>query len=163
MIFRKILFVLWLLPALHGMAQQPVPPAGSNWQRVMALPLGTQIVVKAKSRNMTCNLKAVDAGTLTCGPRGVLGNPKDVVFQQPEIKTIKIKRRGRSALIGAGIGGVAGAITGFAAATNNGGGFFGPNFLRGPATAGFAIGFGGIGAIIGVSTDFASSTIYKAP
>jgi hypothetical protein len=159
---RKILFALWLFPAMHGAAQQPAPAAGSNWQRVMALPLGTQVVVKAKAHNMTCNLKAVDAETLTCGPRGVLGN-SDVVFQQAEIKLIKIKRRGRSTLIGAGIGGVAGAITGFAATTNNGGGWFGPNFLRGPATAGMAIGVGGIGAIVGVTTDFASSTVYKAP
>jgi len=158
--FRRILFVLWLLPALHAMAQQP---AGSDWQHVMALPAGTRIVVKAKTRHLTCNLKAVDVATLTCGPSGVLGDPKDVVLPQAEIRLIKIKRRGRSALIGAGIGAGTGAIIGFAATTNSGNWLFGPNFLRGPATAGMAIGVGGIGAIIGAATDFASSTIYKAP
>jgi len=163
MMFRRILFVLWLFPALHAVAQQPAPAAGSNWQRVMALPTGTRIVVKAKSHSLSCKLKSVDAETLTCGPHAGLGDPKDVVLQQPDIKLIKIKSRGRSALVSAGIGAASGAILGLALTANNGSAFFGSTDWRGTITAGAAIGLAGVGAIVGVATDFASSTIYKAP
>jgi len=159
----QISFILWLLPALHAVAQQPAPLPSPGWQRVMALPSGTRIAVKTKSHSLNCNLKAVDAEALTCGPHAALGDPKDVVLQQADIKLIKIKRRARSVLIDTGIGAASGAILGLALTANQPSVFFNSNDWRGTITAGAAIGLGGIGAIVGAVTDSASSTIYKAP
>jgi hypothetical protein len=147
-------------------AQQPStpagPPAGSNWQRVQALPIGASIQVQARKSHSNCKLKSVDADTLTCT------HGKDLMFQRTDILAIKIPRRGRSTLIAAGIGAGAGAIVGAAttgcstAAKNS---FLGC-FLTPTRPQGAAIGavlFGVIGAPIGALTDFAKSTVYKAP
>jgi hypothetical protein len=151
-----------LLPALSAPTQQPAqqpaqPPAGSNWQRVQALPAGTSINVTARTSHLACKLKSVDADTLTCT------HGKDAIFQRSEILSIKVPRRGRSTLVGLAIGGGAGAAIGFGAGTNNSNGFFGPNFMRGAVTAVFGVGGGIIGGLIGGTTDFTRSTVYKAP
>ena len=147
-------------------AQQPVPPppAGSNWQHVQALPVGTSLYVSAKTRHKSCKLKNDDADTLTCTNSG-----KDIVFQRTEIVTIKISRRGRSALIAAAPG-AALAIGGLAA---GGAGEFGSQTCSGSQTncgqigAGVAIIWGvalaAVAAPIGALTDFSRSTVYKAP
>ncbi|MDP9051662.1 MAG: hypothetical protein M3O31_13230 [Acidobacteriota bacterium] len=155
----RIILTILLLPAIGLAAQQPAavsPAEGSNWQHVQALPVGQSIFVKAKSRNSGCRLAVVDADTLTCTQK------KDIVFQRTEILSIKVPRRGRSALIGTGVGAAGLAIAGFAATTNSNSGWFGPNFLRGPVTAVGAMAGGAIGAGIGAATDFSRSTIYKA-
>ena len=43
-----------------------VPPAGSNWQHVQALPVGASISVKTKAGHNSCAVKSVDADSLTC-------------------------------------------------------------------------------------------------
>ncbi len=128
---RTMILAFALAPAMRGISQQPAqqaavqpaqsaPPEGSNWQHVQALPLGTSINVKVRKSHVSCTLKSVDADSLTC----IHG--KDIVFERTEIKSITIQRRGRSTLIGAGIGGAALAIAGFAGTT----GHSDVNFLR---------------------------------
>jgi hypothetical protein len=157
-----LLSMALLLPALSAPTQQPAqqpaqPPAGSNWQRVQALPAGTSINVTARTSHLACKLKSVDADTLTCT------HGKDAIFQRSEILSIKVPRRGRSTLVGLAIGGGAGAAIGFGAGTNNSNGFFGPNFMRGAVTAVFGVVGGATGTFVGGFTDFTKSTVYKAP
>jgi hypothetical protein len=132
-------------------------PAGSNWQHVEALPINTYIHINARTRRMPCTLKAIDADTLTCDRDTGVGT-KQVVFQRTEITAIKIAHRGRSALIGAGIGGGAGAL---------GGGIYSINNHYFAVRGAFAMiyGFAGLfaGAPLGYLTDFTASTIYRAP
>jgi hypothetical protein len=155
---RDMILFLLLVLALAARGQQPVMatvPEGSNWQHVQALPMGQSINVKAKRRSANCELKSVDAETLTCRQK------KDVVFQREEILTIKIPRPGRSTLVGTAIGAGGGAIAGFAATgpCNQGFCFIG----RGAVAAVFGVGGGAIGAFTGYATDFTRSTVYKAP
>jgi hypothetical protein len=164
---RKILAALLALTTLSASAQQTAqqpaqPPAGSNWQHVQALPVGASINVKARTSHASCTLKSVDADSLTCT------HGKDIVFQRSDILTVQISRRGRSTLIAMGIGAGAGAIVGAAtsgcSATEKNS-FLGC-FLTPTRPQGAAIGaalFGVIGAPIGALTDFAKSTVYKAP
>jgi hypothetical protein len=163
---RKILATLLALTTLSASAQQPAqqpaqPPAGSNWQHVQMLPLGASINVKARTSHAACTLKSVDADSLTCT------HGKDVAFQRADILTINISRRGRSALIGLGIGAgagvIVGAATGCSSAQKNSawGCFLTPTRTQGAGI--FGVLFGGIGAAIGAGTDFAKSTVYKAP
>jgi hypothetical protein len=164
---RRLIFAIAFLAAVSATAQQPVapaqPPPGANWQRVQALPVGQSIVVKAKASHASCKLKSVDADSLTCT------HGKDLVFQRADIRTIKIPRRGRSTLIAAGIGIATGAIVGAASGSScteaQKNSFLGCflTFSRGDlALVGGAVG-GVIGAPIGALTDFAKSTVYKAP
>jgi hypothetical protein len=137
--------------------QQPAlpptaPPAGSNWQHIQALPSGTNIYLTTRSGTMRCTLTAVDADSLTC-TRG-----KSTVFQRSEIKTVKLPHRGRSTAILGGVGaglGVA-VVKGLASS-------WGLRTAKGSVYAGGA----GIGAVvfgpIGYFTDFARSTVYRAP
>jgi hypothetical protein len=160
---RNLILSLVLLPAIGAFAQQPAPSApaeGSNWQHVQALPAGASINVNARSSHANCNLKSVDADSLTCTHK------KDIVFQRADILTIKIPRRGRSALIaggvGAGVGGIVGAATGCSSTQKNSawGCFLTPT--RGEAAGVLAVLFGGIGAGIGAATDLNRSTVYRA-
>jgi hypothetical protein len=132
-------------------------PEGSSWQHVQGLPTGASINVRARTGHEVCNLKSVDADTLTCT------HGKDFTFQRSDILSIKIPHRGRSALIGAAIGGGVRSGIGFAAGTGGKDHFFGPNFLRGAMIAIGAV-FGGlVGGATGALTDFSHSTVYKAP
>src|ERR1035437_10799464 len=112
---RKFITIVLTLTTLSMSAQQIVPSpasqphAGSNWQHVQALPVGASIQVKASKSHASCKLKSVDADSLTCTSN------KDLVFQRNDIVTIKVPRRGRSALIGTAIGAGGGAVFGFAA------------------------------------------------
>lgn len=153
---RHTVLCLAMLPVLSATAQSstPAPGAGSNWQHVQALPEGTSIRVKVTNRSAVCNLKSVDADSLTC----VHGIGKDIVFQRAEIQSIKIHHRARSAAAGAGIGFVAGVGTGYGFFRAEGGGSWG-----GLISTGAGVGFGVIGAFIGVATDFTHSTVYKGP
>jgi hypothetical protein len=164
---RQSLAVLLVLSALCAPAQQPTqqaaPPAGSNWQHVQALPIGASISVKARTGHQNCILKTVDADSLTC----IHG--KDFLFQRTDVRSITIPRHGRSTLIAAGIGIGAGVAIG--AATYNPctaaeqKTFLGclQIFSRGDlALVGGVVG-GVIAAPIGYFTNFAKSTVYKAP
>lgn len=156
---RKLFVLAVFAVSTASFTQQPAtPPEGSNWQHVQALPLGANIHVKAGRSSASCKLKAVDADSLTCT------SSKDLTFQRAEITSIGIPRRGRSSLIGLAIGGGAGAITGFAIGTGgNSNSFFGKNAFRGPITAVCAAIGGVAGAGVGAATNFAHSTVYKAP
>jgi hypothetical protein len=160
---RNLILSLVLVPALGALAQQPTPsapPEGSNWQHVQALPAGASINVKTRTRSASCKLKNVDPDTLTCTQK------KDIVFQRADILTIKIPRRGRSALIaggiGAGVGAGVGAATGCSSTQQSSawGCFLTPTRSQGAAIG--AVLFGAIGGTIGAATDFSRSTVYKA-
>ena len=144
-------------PAPAKPPAQTAAPAGSNWQRVLALPLGTYLHVGARTRHLPCTLKAVDPDTLTCERDTGVGT-REVTFQRTEIKTIKLARRGRSALVGASIGGGAGAL---------GGGIYGlhNNYFAFRGAFALIYTFAGAfaGAPTGYLTDFTASTIYRAP
>lgn len=151
---RNLLLSLVLFPSICANAQQPAPSApksGSNWQHVQALPAGSSIQVQARKSHAKCNLKSVDADSLTCVQK------KDLVFQRTDIVSIKIPRRGRSTLAGMGIGAGAGAVLGAAVGQN---GTFVPRGL-----GAIILGVLGtpIGAGIGAATDFSRSTVYTAP
>jgi len=154
---RKLLAALLAFTALSATAQQVVPssvvapPAGSNWQHVQVLPVGTSINVKARSSHASCKVKRVDADSLTCTDK------KDIAFQRTDVVSIKISRRGRSTLIGlaAGAGG-AGAIGAAATKSDSFGGKPGAALVYGL--------LGGLGGMtIGYFTDFSRSTVYQAP
>ncbi len=155
---RTLVVSLVLALALSAnAAQQPTqPPAGSNWQHVQMLPIGASINVKARTSHVSCTLKSVDADSLTCT------HGKDVVFQRADILTIQISRRGRSALIGLAAGGGVGALLGYATTSS-----CKPGDLciipRGGVAAFTGVTFGLIGVITGGLTDFAKSTVYRAP
>ncbi len=111
--------------------------------------------MNAKSGHASCTLKSVDIDSVAC-TRG-----KDLNFQRADILTIKIPRRSSSALIGAAIGGGAGAGIGLAAS----GGSCKQLCI---VSRGDVIAVGGLGgalawAITGGLADFAKSTVYKAP
>ena len=152
------LLALTTLAAATAPAQQssPQPPAGSNWQHVQVLPAGSSLIVSARTGHTSCTLKSVDADSLTCT------HGKDIVLQRTDILTIKISRRGRSALIALAAGGGAGALLGYAATSS-----CTPGDLcilpRGGVAVVYGVTFGLIGAITGGLTDFAKSTVYKAP
>jgi len=142
-----------------AIAQKPAPPppAGSNWQHVQALPLGTYVHVNTRTRHMPCTLKAIDADTLTCVRDTGVGH-KDVVFQRPEITAVKLAHRGRSALAGAGIGAGTGALVGGIEGLHN-------NYFAVRGAFALIGVFAGLfaGAPTGYLTDFTASTIYRAP
>jgi hypothetical protein len=152
-----VTFAFLCILSVGAPAQQPT--ARSDWQRVKALPPGIAMDIKSTTKHMHCKLTGVTDETLTCTHDSTTASE---VFPRTAILWIKLGHRGRSALIGAGIGGAAIATAGFAATTDKGG-FFGPNFLRGQVTGVGAVAGGLIGAGIGALTDFSKTTIYKAP
>jgi hypothetical protein len=135
---------------------QPAPPAGSNWQHVMALPINTDIHVAARTRHSLCTLKSVADDSLTCERDTGVG-AKLLTFQRDEIKTIKLARRVRSGLIGAGIGAGAGATGGAIYARGN-------HYFAVPGAFAMIYAFAGAfaGAPTGYLTDFTRSTVYRA-
>jgi hypothetical protein len=161
---RNFVFAIALLSTLSSAAQQPTQPrAGSNWQHVQVLPVGASISVKSRTSHQNCILKSVDADTLTCT------HGKDIVFQRPDIRSITIPRRGRSTLIATGIGIGAGAILGAATANPCTAAemhqFLGCFLSTSRGDMALAVGAVGgvIAAPIGYFTNFARSTVYKAP
>jgi hypothetical protein len=157
---RTFFLALAFVPASFLGAQQPAPPpAGSNWQHVQALPIGQSINIKARKSHAGCKLKSVDTDSLTCT------QGKDLVFQRADIVTIKISRHPRSTLVGLGLGAGIGALIGAATGSPScSGQTFCLDILNRSALAAIgAVGVGAVGAIIGVSTDFTRSTVYKAP
>ena len=156
---KRCLLLATLTLSSFAIAQKtpPSPAAGSNWQHVQALPLGTYIRVNTRTRHMPCTLKAIDADTLTCIRDTGVGS-KEVVFQRPEITAIKLAHRGRSALAGAGIGAGTGALVGGIEALHN-------NYFAVRGAFALIGVFAGLfaGAPTGYLTDFTAATIYRAP
>jgi hypothetical protein len=152
---RKLFAALLVLTTVSATAQQAAQaPPGSSWQKVQALPAGTAIKVKTRTGNTACTLKGVDAGSLTCN------HGKDIVIQQADILTIRVAHRGRSALVGLAIGGGGGAIVGAASIPSCSG-----ICIISRSTGAVVVGVAGalIGAIVGVTTDFTHTTVYKSP
>jgi hypothetical protein len=151
---RTVLIAALALSA--AMPLQAKTPVGADWQRVQALRVGTDIQVKAYTRPMTCTVRAVDADSLTCR-RNVKFDTEDVVFQRVEIATVKIRRRGRSAVLGGVIGLAAGASAGAIVGRNN--------TSLGPFGGAYPLALGSVGlfagAPIGYFTDFSATTIYR--
>jgi hypothetical protein len=102
-IFAMTTLLAFSAPSHQAAAQAVQPPAGSNWQHVQVLPVGTSINVKARTSHASCNVKSVDADSLTCTGK------KGVVFQRTDVLSIGISHRGRSTAIGLGVGAGVGA------------------------------------------------------
>jgi hypothetical protein len=164
---RLWLCAIVLLSSLSALPQQPsssaATSAGSVWEHVQALPVGTSLYISGVRRHAGCKFKSADADTLTCS------HGQDILFQRAEIKAIKIPHHGRSTLVGAGIGAGVGAILGAAVGssctTQQRQSFLGClNILsRGDLAVGGAVTFGVIGTPIGYFTDFTRSTVYRGP
>jgi hypothetical protein len=120
------------------------------------LPAGANLNVKTRTGHASCKLKSVDADSLTCT------HSKDLTFQRTDIVNIKIPHRGRSTLIGLAAGGGVGAIIGAAATHGNTCSQF--CFVsNADVTLATSLVGGFVGAVVGVTTDFSRSTVYKAP
>jgi hypothetical protein len=125
---------------------------------VEALRVGTSLYLNAKGGHKGCTLKSVTSDALICK-----GTGKDAVYPRADIWSIKVGRRGRSALIGAIPGGVMIAAGGIGEATEKCGN---QAILCGIGASALVLGGGAIaviGAGIGALTDFSKSTIYTAP
>ena len=157
-VFASISLPVLIAANLAASAQQPTPPsAGSDWAHVQALPAQTYVHINARTRHAICYLTAVEADSLSCRKDTGVGH-KELSFQRSEITSIKLARRGRSAILGAAILGGAGAIVGGVQATRS-------NYYAVKGAWSMIYGFSGIfaGAPIGYLTDFSASTIYRAP
>jgi hypothetical protein len=150
-LFAPLLFLL----CLAAQAQQP--PAGSNWARVQALPIGTSMHVSTAFHTSLCNLQAVDVDTLTC--TGKFGS-KPTVLQRANITVIKLTRRAASTAVGAGIGAGAGALIGMGISGSLGG--FETRKVK-AAGAGAAV-FIIPGIVVGYFSDMARGpVVYRTP
>jgi len=151
-LFASLLSLL----CLATYAQQQ--PAGANWARVQALPVGTSMHVSTAFHTNSCKLQAVDADTLSCAPK--FGS-KPTIFQRANITTIKLSRRAASTAVGAGIGAGAGALIGMGINGSLGGGF-GAHKVK-AAGAGAAV-FIIPGIVIGYFSDLARGpVVYRTP
>ncbi len=137
-----------------GLAQNQ--PAGSNWDRVQALPVGTALYVTSQKSTHHCTLQSVTADTLSCTQK------KPGTYPRADIQTIKLTRKGASTAVAAGIG--IGVGAGVGAAVDAGlsntllGGKKAKSALIGAALGGILI------APIGFATDFMRGpTVYRAP
>jgi hypothetical protein len=145
-------FLLLLLASAIGFclpvhAQGPSPD--HSWNHVEQLKPGTTLHIKTTHGKVSCAFGSADADSLTCG-KGLT-----IHLQKSEILSISSPHRGRSAAVGAAIGGGAGAAVGGSLGTS--GGIVG----KGGLAAIFAIPLAVIGGLIGLTTDFTHGTIYK--
>ncbi len=136
-----VLFVLCsMLRAQQTAPPAALPPAGSNWAHVKALPPETRVHITTDHGGKTCRIFAVSDDALTCAKGG---NTAGAVLQRQEIKYIKLAHYLRSTLVGAGIGGGAGAIAGGISGRS------GPCNSSRDFCFGSIIGVGGAAAIVG--------------
>jgi len=151
---RKLSYVAVFLMAscCAANAQQTTSAEGPSWSKLEGLKPGVGISVKAKQHSGSCSFKSATETELTCLVSGVA-----VVYPRAEIKSVKQHHRGRSTLAGFAIGAAAGALIG--APLGQSGSFVGHG------AAAVIIGVPGaiIGTIVGASTDFTHSTVYRAP
>lgn len=159
----RSLFPRFALPVLIAAtmtcsAQTPTAtPAGSNWASVRALPANTYVHVNARTRHAICYLTGVDADSLSCSKDTGVGH-KQLSFQREEIASIKLARRGRSAVLGAAVLGGAGAVAGAVQGTQS-------SYFAVKGAWAMVYGFSGAlaGAPIGYLKDVSASTVYRAP
>ncbi len=151
---RKLLMSAAVLMASLSLAaaQTSTPAPQPSWARVQSLPAGTALHVSTQSHSSNCTFQSATDDTLTC-----TGGAAPSVFQRTEIKSVKQRHRGRSTLAGLGAGAGVGAVIG--APLGRSGSFVG----HGAAAAIFAIPLGLIGAVVGATTDFTHSTLYRTP
>jgi hypothetical protein len=169
--FRRSCGIAVFLTAYVAAAQQPAsstaaqPPAGSNWHRVEVLPAKTKVHITTDHGGHTCRIFAVSEESLTCD------STTGRVIPRIEIQHIKLVHTGRSALVGAAIGGgigaTAGAIGGRAQPCPTNTQAFCLNGIgigAGGVAAIFGIGGAAVGAPVGALTDFTrGSSIYVRP
>ncbi len=141
--------------------------AGANtedaWARIQQLAAGTQLKISAERKSGGCILQSASPDTIVC-TRGSSTRS----FARSEIKSIRLKRKGRSAAIGLGLGvGIgAGVGAGVGAGINSGdqGSLFHVSGSKATGV-GAAVGaiVGGIaGALTGYATDLAAGPVlYK--
>jgi uncharacterized protein YcfJ len=145
--------VILLASCFPAMAQQTSSPQPPSWARLEALPSGVDVHVSAQKKSLNCMFKGATEEALTCVSHD---GARTEVFPRAEVKSVKLRHRGRSTLAGAAIGVGVGAAVG--APLGRSGSFVG----HGAAAVIIAIPGAIIGAIVGASTDFTHSTIYKA-
>ncbi len=151
---RNLSYVAVFLMASGSVAnaQQTTPAEGPSWSKLEGLKPGVGISVKAVHHSGSCNFKSATETDLTCLVSGVA-----VVYPRAERQSVKQHHRGRSTLAGFAIGAAGGALVG--APLGQSGSFVG----HGAAAVIVAIPGAIIGTIVGVSTDFTHSTVYRAP
>ncbi len=129
----------------------------SAWSGVQALPVDTSMHINATHQHMLCQLKSVDAESISCTRNRGFG-AKVYTFQREQIRSIKLSRRMLSTLSGIGVGAGGGAIIG-AALTNSQTTWFRGSWIA--ATTGIGALAGGA---IGYPSDFlAGPIVYRAP
>ena len=109
-----LIFGLTSLAAVGHAQQTPpaTPPiAGGNWARVQALPAKAKVHITTDHGGHTCRIFAVSDDALTCA-KGMSSNAAGTAYQRAEIQHIKLAHYVRSTLVGAGVGGGIGAISG---------------------------------------------------
>ncbi len=123
---------------------------------MQALPVGTSVHIQGRAGHALCAVTAVDAETISCSRDTGVGH-KALSFQRSEVQTIKLGRRGRSALLGGAIAGGAGVLAGGIQGARS-------NYFAVKGAFAMIYGFAGafVGAPAGYLTDFAGSTIYRA-
>ena len=146
MLVRRVFSALLLAAAISA----GQPPSG--WNRVQALPPGTEVRIRiARSNTIRGRLEAVGDASLTVNPGST---SRSIGRQQIAGVSVRTKaRRRRSALIGLAIGAGGGAALGGSAASTCSGsicGGHGAAFVAG-GTAGGAL----IGALIGAAVSHA--------
>jgi Mn2+/Fe2+ NRAMP family transporter len=149
---RKPFLALVLVFAitLSAAAQNTTIVAG--WDRVVALPVRSQIYVYDRTTHKRCYLKSADAETLVCSNGG------DLVYRRSEIVSIKLSHRVRSAWTAEGTAYAVLAVIAFSARNKT------DNSLEAAAILGLvdlitliAVPF------LGHRWDFMRTTIYTAP
>lgn len=149
---------LLFLAAVTPQASPQSQPASSGWQRVQALAPQTTVHLRTDRAKITCAVTAVSDTDLHCS---------NSVFARAEIKSIKLPQRGKSSiagmLLGAGVGAGAGAGIGSAINAADTSSIL---HVSGGKSAGVGAGVGailglGVGALVGHSSDFLATTIYK--
>jgi hypothetical protein len=152
---RKLLvvFLLGCTLCTASRAQTQTPDAGPSWQRLQGLPSGLGISVKARGGSGNCAFKSASEAELVCAS----SNGTLRTFQRADIKRVRLRHRGRSTLVGLAIGATAGAVAGAATCKKGD--------IVGPGACAVVLGVPGalIGALVGASTDFTHSTVYRAP
>jgi hypothetical protein len=147
----RLAFLLVLAP-LPSCAQAPAqqatytPPPPQSWEALGNVPEGTKVHVTADHSHRTCKVVSVEKTQFVC----IGGTFSDVTytFPRPEIRHIKLVRHERSAWTGVLIGGVSGAMAGDLISRAHD-----DAYADLSGAAGFIV-FGGIGAVVGATTDF---------
>jgi hypothetical protein len=147
--FLRFVALLAFSCTLTSAAFAQSPAAGSNWDRLKALPAETKLHVSADKGGATCKLVSVDDAALVCGKH---------TFQRAEVKSIKLTRYGTSYGVGAATG--AGVGAGVGVALTSGDSFFRDD--KGKA-AGIGLILGAaVGALVTGPADlFKGPTVYR--